>query len=709
MDETTRPSAPITARDIFRVARRRLPLFLFTFAAVVAATFYATSLMKPVYEAKARVQVDSSGEIAIPSNVMDIVLGRGGGASLETEIEKIGSRPFLQGVIRRIGLKKMTPELLKSKLALNSAAGGKILDISVRTETAKEAAQIANAIAADYISLAQEEYVRKTELSQRRLKEAQAQAKTEKKQADEALADFKARVGMPEPSLFYAGRANKIAETKNALEDARRSISLQQANLATKQERLKHIPAEVMNGYTLNKNPVIDGYRAILFDLETQKKKLLVDYLPDSDEVLAIDAEIKARREAIAKAEKTLFSAGSRSISRNGDYSLVQSEIQRSVLDLLQTQNGIAFNTRLLATLQREQKKLTPEQTLYEGLLRKRQSATDAYEQARLGLLKLETTRILSAPDIQVMESAIPPIIPISPKPWLNAAMAIALGLFLGLCMALWAEYMASGNVVEEELPDLPRLGGAPLLGVLPIALPAPAVQNPDGLPAPLTSAATEDALREIGFTLAHRHPKDPVPVALLAGARTDDTSAALAAQLAAMLVREGARVTLVDADRGRSRLSAVFGAPNAPGLADVLAGRKKVKEILHRASNGSLRFLAAGAPDDNVALTEAGLRGVFKELADGRDTDIVLVSGPSVWQVGLISPLERAATGMVLVATEETRGPSPAESVSRARRLLSNGYRPRILGVVVGMSAEFEPPAVETASQPEKALVENS
>jgi hypothetical protein len=53
----------------------------------------------------------------------------------------------------------------------------------------------------------------------------------------------------------------------------------------------------------------------------------------------------------------------------------------------------------------------------------------------------------------------------------------------------------------------------------------------------------------------------------------------------------------------------------------------------------------------------------------------------------------------MVLVAPDAERGIPPAESVARARRLLSNGYRPRILGVVVGTDEE----ALATTAAPEE------
>ena len=62
-------------------------------------------------------------------------------------------------------------------------------------------------------------------------------------------------------------------------------------------------------------------------------------------------------------------------------------------------------------------------------------------------------------------------------------------------------------------------------------------------------------------------------------------------------------------------------------------------------------------------------------------------MSGPTVWSARRVAPLEKAASGMVIVAEtvdgDELNG-GPEETVARARRMLSNGYRPRLLGVVV-------------------------
>ncbi len=182
--------------------------------------------------------------------------------------------------------------------------------------------------------------------------------------------------------------------------------------------------------------------------------------------------------------------------------------------------------------------------------------------------------------------------------------MAVFLGAFLALAAALLAEYLdATGR--EDEGLGLPRVAGVPVLGSVPVSLPGPVGGE---LPVPAqASTRAEDALREVGYRLAHlRYAYSPsgkgtdgVPVVLLVGTRTDDTGAAIAARLAATLVRDGLRVTLVDADRAHPRLNRVFGAPDAPGVADVLAGCAKADDILHKGADGNLRFLAAGSPED--------------------------------------------------------------------------------------------------------------
>jgi polysaccharide biosynthesis transport protein len=677
---------PVTLRDVLFILRRRAALLLFTFAVVVATTLFFTSRMEKVYEAKARVLIERPVEASVPSDVVSLLTGRVS-KPLETEIEKIRSRTFLVESMKLVG-KSDRPEEFLDRVKLSSV-GDSILEMKVKASTAEDARKLANAMAQTYIARARHEFEENMSISQQRLRETRDRAYHEKEEADRDLAAFTSRLGISDPGQLFKVRAAQTLETRTSLEDARRGLGLQEKTLANLKGQIQRIPAEVITGYSLNKNPVIDGYKQALYELETKRKELLFDYAADSEEVKALDVQIEARRAAIRQAARDVYSVGSKGVSRNADYIKFESQILDTQFGLTQTRNNIAVMESKLARLEAEQKILTAQQNTYEALKRKRDGANELWEKARQGLTQMSTSRMIGAPVVKVLDEAQTPREPVSPKPLLNLIMAFGLGAFLGVGMALLAEYLSTPPPPAPLDPNLPLVGGIPLLGSVPVALPAPTV-GATGLPAvPRDAPASIDALREIGFTLAHREPGAPVPVILFSGTRTDDTTAALAAQMAAALARDGLRVTLVDADRDHPRLNRVFGAPDAPGLSDVLAGRRKAKEVLYVGADGSLRFLAAGAPDDPTPMTEPSLRTVFRELASERDTDIVVVNGPTVWQVPLVAPLEKAATGTVLVAPDAAEGVSPAESVARARRILSNGYQPRLLGVVVGQSAE--------------------
>ncbi|MES2461595.1 MAG: GNVR domain-containing protein [Armatimonadota bacterium] len=729
MDEIIAPRvapSPVTAHDVFRILRRHALLALFTFAAVVGATLHFTSKMPRIFEANTSVLLDSITPSNVPSGgLMDLLSGVNLGTPMDTEIQKIKSRDFLSEVIRRGELKETNPEDLRNRLNVAPGPGSQLLMIAMRGRTPEEAQQGANWAARVYMDRAVTDFDAKTELSKKRLHRAEARALVEKRNAERRLNAFMARMGTSDPAIYFNVQTSKTMDVKNALDDTRRNLDVQQTQLALYDRQLKTLPPTVVGGFSDNKNPVIDSYQQDIVALQAKRRLLLFDYQADSDEVKAVDLEIDAKQRGIAEAKKAAYSVGSRSIGRSPDYAAAQTNYYNTALAIKTAQKIIAVKSIQLAELEAEQKDLAQKRSVYDGLRRAVEGATQAYEKSRSGLIQMDMSQVTSAPNIRVLDWAQLPNQQISPKPVLNMVMAIALGLILSVGTALFAEYFRVGRDPEfgmapaPELPaisDLPQINGIPILGAVSVAsLPLTsrsvsdkslaATMSDDRLP--LQSAPIEDALREVGYSLAHRHPGDAPPVVLLAGIRSDDSTASLAAHLAATLVRDGLRVTLVDADQAHPRLHRVFGAPDAPGMGDVLAGSvDDPRTILHVGAGGGLRFLAAGStvpardaisPASTVPQDDAHvdrLRLLFADLAQPEETDIVIVSGPAIWNVRAALPLEKATDGLVLVTPPDV----PAgESLARARRLLSNGYKPRILGVVMGDSAATVPPVALT------------
>lgn len=688
------PPHPVTGRDVLRILRRHGLLAITTFTVVVAAALLFTARMKPVYEASASVLLKNPG-MAMPASLMDI-FSMNNGNSLDAQIEILRSRGVLAWVIRVARL-KTSPEELGSRFQAGAAGGGQILVLRVRADSGEEAARTANAFARVFREYTRQQEDKDALGATRRLRQQLRKSEREKDAAQRTVNAFMKATGSSNPIALFERRAAQTADVRAGLDSAVVGLQSERTRRQQLARQINTLDRTRVVGYGLVQNPVLREYRKRLYDLQVQREQLLQpgNFTEESDEVRDVDRQMASLKEQIAAAQKREYSIGDKSVSEDPNYAAALSGYVQSGANIVVAEESIRANQALLVRLQAEQRVLAERKGRYEQLQRNLQSAVALHNRIRESITAIDANRTTAAPAADILDAARAPGAPISPKPLLNALMAVFLGLFLAIGAALLAEYLSATGEEDQQAMLLPQVAGVPLLGTIPIALPAP--ENNSELPVPVHAASlrAEDALREVGYQLVRLgHKKGAPPVVTFVGTRTDDTAAGVAAQLTAILVRDGMRVTLVDADRAHPCLHRVFGAPDAPGLSDVLAGRKRASEVLHVGADGSLRFLAAGSPDDAAApATERGLRSVFKDLA--AQTDLIVVRGPSVWTVPAMEPLQRATDGLVLVASPDA---PPAESVARARRLLTNGHRPNILGVVAGeLPGSGQPAAKET------------
>lgn len=623
MDERVLPP-PITLRELTRIVGRRWPLALTVFLVTVAATFLLTKRITPIYESKSRVLLESgsTGPGSGLGSLLGLMTGGGSGnASLDTEMEKIETQAFYTKLRDQAGLGQMGFDEIQYRLQLSGGRGGQVMIFNARGSTAEQAQTIANTAAKLYIELARDDARERIRRDRQNLQEAATIARQEKDRAEHALERFNKGMAASDPTAYFKGRAERTVLVRKDLEEARKQEAALVAQLATQENQLKYLPKDIVHGYGLNKNPVIDGYRTEIVALKAQRKVKLLDYQEDSPEVQTLDEEIAAKEKAIQEAQKNAFSAGSKNVGRNPDYSTVQSEILRAKTSLSTIRKTIAETERLLGALETEQTGLADKQFQYLTLRTAYEAAAEADKTAQTGLIAATLKEATGQPNVRVIDWGRKADFPLSPKPLLNTILSVFLGLFLGVGLTLLAEYFSNKPqptiplYPEELLPALPSVGGVPLLGT------APATRGT------ALSATDEDRLREIGYWLAHREPGEPVPVRLLVGVRSDARVEQLRAQLAQVLGQDGMQVAQLDAT--------------------VLSPSE--------------------LPSTLATLRAAG-------------NDLILLSGPAVWNVRAVTPLEQAAGGLVLVAAPET---PVEESVARARRLLTNGYIPHFHGVI--------------------------
>jgi tyrosine-protein kinase Etk/Wzc len=180
------------------------------------------------------------------------------------------------------------------------------------------------------------------------------------------------------------------------------------------------------------------------------------------------------------------------------------------------------------------------------------------------------------------------------PKPLLNLALAIALGLLVGVAGAITRDI--ADPTVRSSRDASEATGGLAVLGSIPRIRTIPRRPVSVGMPRVVVPAGPDRLI-------ARSDPQPPrlrgVPgAAHLAAARGDGGDAAhggghqrargrgevtSAANLAVTLAQQGTRTLLVDADLRTGRLNALFGARPEPGFAEALLGRTPLSEACWR------------------------------------------------------------------------------------------------------------------------------
>ena len=176
-------------------------------------------------------------------------------------------------------------------------------------------------------------------------------------------------------------------------------------------------------------------------------------------------------------------------------------------------------------------------------------------------------------------------------------------------------------------------------------------------------------------------------------------------------------RVCLIDADLRRPRLHTMFDRQRAPGLSDVLLGRRTTAEVLRPVGTQGLVIVPSGLPTAKAAelLSYQAFRTFIEELRS--DFDWIVIDSPPVMAVADAAVLSRDATAVLFVTSAEQTSLEAAEAA--LNELGAAGAR--LLGAVLNRApitreafyyskyyqASYEPyltPTESAAPTPERA-----
>lgn len=259
---------------------------------------------------------------------------------------------------------------------------------------------------------------------------------------------------------------------------------------------------------------------------------------------------------------------------------------------------------------------------------------------------ELETSDGAQGPAVQVtpFEPATFDPTPVTPQPLRYVLLGGALGLLLGLAVALLRHRSdrrvrttadverAAGSALVSRLYEDKRLSRLPL----PLQL--------DG------ASASAKAFRAIGLNLEHAAGGRP-PVLVVTSAAPGEGKSTVAVGLAVSLARSGSRVVLVEGNLWRPRLTRYLGVTaGEQGLTDVLAGSAGVHDTVIATDRAGLSVLPAGPmPEDSGDLLGSDRMRVLLQTL--RETyDYVIVDATAVLPLVDAAAVSALADGCLLV-----------------------------------------------------------
>lgn len=539
--------------------------------------------------------------------------------------------------------------LLLSRMKVDLGRDSSIMEIHFSSDNPGVAASAANYIAAAYIEynldLRLTPYRNSVEwltgrLSELKSKMEESEKKLQKYKEQKGIISQEAKENILTQKL--QGLVTELVKVQGMRQDAEVKYT-QIRNVVDKPELLATVP-DIMN------SQVIQGLRNEELTLRRQLSDLEDKYGPKHPLMIKATSELESvRKSLVGEARKMLNAAKTEyEIALNREKFLNRSvdEEKREVLGL----------SREMIDFKVVSEESENNRRFYEMLLKKLQEAT---------LLSGVTVS-----NMQIIDTAIPPGQPVKPDRSKNLLLAVVIGLFGGVFLAIFADYM-DDSVKSQD--DVDTHLGQHFLGLVPSAPDMAMFSDPQ--------STISEAYRTIRMGLKFAASQRPLKTILVTSAIPNEGKTTTAANLGLALSQMGERILLVDADLRRQSMHKYFNLDNTTGLGSVIVEQGDVFAAIKRVEgHPHLSVLSAGPtfPNPSEVLSSEGMKTVLASLRD--KFDAVIIDSPPIMPVSDPLVLSGLVDGVVLVA----RGGSTSRAIAKKACQSLEKMQAHIIGVVM-------------------------
>jgi capsular exopolysaccharide synthesis family protein len=267
---------------------------------------------------------------------------------------------------------------------------------------------------------------------------------------------------------------------------------------------------------------------------------------------------------------------------------------------------------------------------------------------------------------------------PISPQPLRNLGLAAALGLLLGLGLAVARELLDSSITTSD---DVAAVTAAPILGNI--------FSDDSAKRAPLEvlqqASPWAEAFRVLRTNMQYVEVDEDQKVIVVTSSLPGEGKSTVAVNLAITLSLANQRVALIECDLRRPLIAERLRLDGAVGTTSVLIGKVGLQDALQEYGDSGLRVLACGPipPNPSELLQSHAMERLLADLRS--EFDVVILDAPPLLPVTDAALLSTQADGAVVVTRH---GATTRDQLTHAIERLDS-VDAKVLGVVVNMAPQ--------------------
>ncbi|EPN6553038.1 polysaccharide biosynthesis tyrosine autokinase [Acinetobacter baumannii] len=283
-------------------------------------------------------------------------------------------------------------------------------------------------------------------------------------------------------------------------------------------------------------------------------------------------------------------------------------------------------------------KRLPEVQRQYLQLYRDVKVNTELYTSLLNSYQQLKIAKAGEIGNVRIIDTAVEPINPIKPKKLIVLTLAIFIGGFIGILIALLRNMLRTGvkdsTQIENDL-NLPVYATVPRSPIQETrmnilkkkkSIPILAVKSSDDI--------AIESLRSIRTAIHFALTTAKNNIIMIAGPSPEVGKSFISTNLATIFAQGNKRVLLIDADMRRGYMHKYFDVDVKPGLSELLSGQADLQKVLHKTQVTNLDVITRGKSPTNPSEMLSSTQ--FKDLLEKFQSqyDHIIIDTPPVLAV---------------------------------------------------------------------------